>query len=128
MFDSAINFVTAFQYNSIMGILLYWVPLVLCIAGSTFEVKRRFLLDISERNAERAKYERQLEEVQSGARFTATNYYSPSITVGSILGMILLSIIPVINIFRAVFEHAPTLIKQIFDVVEKLFDIPLVPK
>jgi hypothetical protein len=48
--------------------------------------------------------------------------------VGSILGYALLTIIPVANLFAAIFDVAPKVFSSAIKYLEKVFNQPLVPK
>lgn len=51
-------------------------------------------------------------------------YYSPTLTVGLIVWMIIMTITPCINLFALVFDCA----SSVFSWIGKVLDIPLVPK
>ncbi len=54
--------------------------------------------------------------------------YHPSLKVGSILGYALLCIIPIANLFAAIFDVAPKVFRGVIEFLEKVFNQPLVPE
>lgn len=112
MFDSMINYVTTFEFNSMLGILLYWVPLALCVVGYTLRTAKNYMKDRDQRDS-----------VENGA---ATSYY-PTDTVGTLIGRAFVTVCPLANIWAAAFDVAPSLFKKFFDIMARVFDQPLVP-
>lgn len=55
-------------------------------------------------------------------------YYIPTLTVGVILMRIIASIIPFVNIAIFFFECFPRMAYKLFNIMNKFFNIPLVPK
>lgn len=98
-----------------LGVLLYWLPLALCAYGYTIRTWVRYQKDYRERADS--------ESVKAGYRT-----YIPSLTVGSILGYILMTITPVANLFAAIFDVAPKVFSSLINFLEKVFSQPLVPK
>jgi hypothetical protein len=103
MFDWILNF----QFNSLLGVFLYWLPLGFCTYGyliSTWEDYRR---DIK-------------------ARDTHATYY-PQLTIGDVVGRIFVAVAPVINLLAAVFDVAPTVFGRFFNWCGRVLNQPLVP-
>lgn len=106
-----ITFVTD-NYNSILGILLYWVPLSLCVFGYTIRTARNYMEDTTNRAA----------VVKAGS-----GYYHPTDTLGTLIGRGIASIFPVVNIWCALFDIAPLLFQKMFRWFGRVFNQPLVP-
>ena len=109
-------------FNSLVGILLYWVPTALCIVGYTVRTFRNVQTDVKRR--------KECEVAERMAKVTETrscSYYTPTDTIGSLLGRALVSILPIANLWAAMFDVAPIMFKRIFDLFDKVFNQPLVP-
>lgn len=91
-----------------IGMLLYWLPASFCLVGYTLKCWSEVRHDTK-------------------ARETA-QYYSPSITVGTIIGRSILSVIPVANLWAGLFDVAPKLFGDFFEWIGRVFSVPLVPK
>lgn len=100
-------------WNSWLALGLYWMPLALCAYGYTVRSARRFSADRI------ARAEADTEE---------RAYYSPSITIGTLIGYAILSVMPIANLFSAIFDVAPKLFSSLIEWCEKALNIPLVPK
>jgi TRAP-type mannitol/chloroaromatic compound transport system permease small subunit len=107
------NFMTNFQFNNTLGVCLYWVPLVFCVVFYFVRTVRNYVHD---------KKQRELANKPTGS------YYHPTDTVGSLIGRALVSIIPVANIWAAMFDLAPNVFGRLFSVIGNVFNQPLVPK
>jgi len=103
-----VNWIRDFQFNSFLGILLYWVPLSFCWVGYTIRTAQNYMKDKSEREKEK--------------------YYSPTDTIGTLIGRGIASIVPVVNLWAALFDVAPHIFRKAFQWVETVFNQPLVPK
>lgn len=88
------------------GVLLYWVPMVVCVIGYSFKLNDVLKEEFAKRDKALA----------------GEGYYTPSLTVGKLLFYGFLCIIPVVNLWLAVVEFLPKYIGRFF----KIFDIPLV--
>ncbi|KAA0888707.1 hypothetical protein [Oryzomonas rubra] len=107
-----IYYITNFKFNSFIGILLFWVPLAFCAVGYTIRTAKDYMED----KTDRAKAE------------SEGTSYSPTVTVGTLIGRGIVSVVPIANIWAALFDVAPELFSKTFLVIGKLFNIPLVPK
>ena len=110
MFDTILNF----EFNSLLGILLYWVPLSLCLYGYTLRTWVNYQHDVKERALH--------EEQPKG------NFYSPTDTIGTLIGRGIVTIVPVANLWAAAFDVAPKMFRSFFEWIGKVFDMPLVPE
>ncbi len=99
-----LEYVKSFEFTSTIALFVYWMPLLICAIVYLFRTIRMYKEDLSKR--EEAKY------------------YSPTLTVGLIVWMIILAITPCINLFALVFDCA----SSVFTWLGKVLDIPLVPK
>ena len=102
------------QWNSRIALLLYWLPLVLCVYGYMLTIVQRVRKD----RAASAEH-------QSGA---PCSHYHPSITVGSLLGYAVLTVCPALNLLAALFDVAPTVFRGLIRWCGQILDAPLVPK
>lgn len=102
-----LNYVMSFKFNSLLGILLYWAPLAFCAVGYTTRTARNYMDDKQMR-----------EKVQ---------YYTPTDTIGTLIGRALVSVIPIANLWAALFDVAPELFSKAFSWISRVFNIPLVP-
>jgi uncharacterized membrane protein HdeD (DUF308 family) len=101
MIDAAIAWFVAFDFTSQMGLLLYWLPLVLCAIGYVF----RTII----------KYQECCELRAEGKTF-----YSD--TIGVLIGRFILTVVPVLNLFALVFS----VMGGYFKVLAHILDVPLV--
>lgn len=101
------------EWNSWMALFLYWMPLALCTYGYSVEFVQKYR-----------------KELQSRAKAEADekDYYFPSLTLGWIVGHVVLALMPIANMFAAVFDVAPKVFGDLFEWIGKALDIPLVPK
>lgn len=100
-------------WNSFLGILLYWVPLTVCLLGYTMRTMKDIKKDVSKRAAADAD--------------PKNSYYSPTITIGKILGRLFASICPIWNLLAALFDIGGDLIGNIVGFLADKFTQPLVP-
>lgn len=107
MIDSILNF----KWNSLLGICLYWLPMVFCVVFYTIRTAEGYMSDKAKREA-----------AESGK-----SYYSPRETIGGILGRALVSVVPVANLWAAAFDLSPKVFSRLFGWLGKVFDQPLVP-
>ena len=102
-----------------MGPLLYWVPLSFCAYGYTIRTWVNYQKDVATRDA---------EIMQLAKPPVHTVFYRPTDTVGTLIGRALITIIPVANLWAAVFDIAPKVFGSLFKWIGRVFDQPLVPK
>lgn len=100
-------------FNSFFGIILYWVPLTLCVFGYTLRTARNIQVD----RAARAQCERQ-----------QLNFYTPTDKLGDLIGRAVVSIVPLANLWAGLFDVSPVLFRRFFHWVGMAFNTPLVPK
>ena len=105
MIDWLVNIVTNVSFNSTMAICLYWVPMIICLVGYLFDF---------------------VKDYQTDAKNYQESYYDPKLTIGSILGRLIVSVMPVLNLGMALFKHMGNIIKKILLVCEKALNIPII--
>jgi hypothetical protein len=106
-----IDWIVNFQFNGMLGLYLYWAPLLVCaicyIVRSWEDVQK----DIKSREAWNLE----------------PRYYSPTIKLSTVVGRILATVIPVLNLLMMIFDVGPILIGRVMRVLGDTLDIPLVP-
>jgi hypothetical protein len=102
-----IDWIMHFQWNGWLGIFLFWSPLMLCAYGYTVRVWHMYQKDVKDRANDRI--------------------YIPNLTVGTILGYGLLTIMPIANLFAAIFDVGPKVFSGVVRFLERVFTQPLVP-
>lgn len=101
------------KFNSIFGMCLYWLPMLVCIVGYTMRTAKNIQKDKARRT-----------EAEQGDRIT----YRPNDTIGDLIGRALISVIPIGNLWAAVGDVSPELFSRVFEWIGKTFDQPLVPE
>lgn len=109
MIQSIFNFIGSIvsdtSLNGTLAICLYWIPLLVCLVGYIFDFIRDYKADAE-------KYQEP--------------YYNPKLTVGSILGRLIITILPVCNLAVAIFKHLGKIIRKIIEVCADFLDIPII--
>ena len=105
-----IEYVLTFQFNSLLGFLLYWVPLVLCFIGYAV----RTWIDY-------------YDEVARRADCVKTNYsYFPNLTLGVLIRRLFSTVVPGFNILALIFSVGGPMLSSIFEFFGSVLRIPLV--
>lgn len=102
-----INYVLGLWANRWLAVGLYWLPLSMCAWG--------YLLRTS-RNIQRDKM----------LRVDRTGYI-PSETIGGLMGRALVTLVPIANLWAAMFDVGPEVFGKFFRWLGDVFDQPLVP-
>lgn len=123
MIENLQNWMLAFDFTGWMGFGLYWLPLLLCAYGYTVRTWMNYQKDVADREASELLSKSELTKLKSYAP-----YYSPTDTIGILIGRGLASVIPVVNLWAACFDVAPRLFSAMFAWIGRVFDQPLVPK
>ena len=135
---NGINYLLTNWMTGWMGMLLYWLPLSICVVGYTLRTSENYQKDCIEREKYR-NYLKRLKELEGNDeeidRFKRNNYnsdrnssyYSPTDKIGTLIGRALVSIIPVANLWAGMIDVAPRLFHRLIERIEKIFDTPLVP-
>ena len=121
MIESLKLWMMAFDFTSWMGFLLYWLPLSVCAYGYTVRTFLNYQNDVSQREISE-------EARKNDSRITNYSYYSPTDTIGTLIGRGLATVLPVLNMWAACLDIAPKLFSTLFDWTGRIFDQPLVPK
>jgi hypothetical protein len=108
-----IDWILNFRFNSLIGLLMYWLPACFCAVFYTLRCAVDYQKDLAERAA--------AEKKENG-------YYHPGITIGTLIGRGVATILPVVNIWCAAFDLAPSVFARLFRWIGQVFDQPLVPK
>lgn len=101
------------EWNSWIALLLYWLPLAMCAYGYTIRSILKVRRDL---------------EWRRDAEAEGKKFYYPTITVGSLIGYVLISIVPIANLFSAIFDVSPKVFRSFFNFCGRVLDMPLVPK
>lgn len=110
MNDYIPNFVLNFQFNSILGILLYWLPVLFCLVYRSVKTYKDIRYDIEKRNK------------------GGTNHYQEPVTVGSLLFGVFLIFTPAINLLYTIFTTAPAVLNRFFRIIGDILNQPLIPR
>lgn len=97
-----INSITDFSI-----ILVYWVPLLLCLIGYTIRTWVNYRKDVIARELDQ--------------------YYVPTDKIGTLIGRVLVTITPAVNLFVLFFDLAPRFFGNFFVWIERVFNTPVVP-
>jgi len=101
--------------TGLMGLLLYWLPMVGCLILYSIRSGKQYQKDKTYREEDHANNKGEY-------------CYSPTLTIGTLIGRFVVSFIPVANLIALAVDLAPGALRTFFKWVEKTFDIPLVPK
>lgn len=103
----------SYEISRNLAILLYWVPLAFCVFGYSIRTCMNYIKDKRNRDGAMAK--------------KGVGYYVPTDKLGDLIGRGIISVVPVGNIFAAVFDLAPQIFGKLFKWIGATFDQPLVP-
>ena len=103
---------TSFSMTSAMGICLYWIPFFLCFVGYIVRTAHNYITDRRTRSEKESK---------------GLIYY-PTDKIGDIIGRAIVTILPIANIWGAMFDIAPIMFKRFFTWISDIFNQPLVPR
>jgi hypothetical protein len=103
--------------------LTYWLPVVLCIFGYLRQNQEEYKTDV----ANRTEYEKTLSSPNFDPNGSWRPSYTPTLTVGTVVGRIVVSLVPLVNIFKGIYFlfHIGSDIVGFFN---DWLNIPLVPK
>jgi hypothetical protein len=121
MIETLQTWVMNFDFTSWMGFGLYWVPASICACGYTLRTWANYQTDIKDKDRDEA--EKDAESTNHRVKF-----YSPTDTLGALIGRGLVTVLPVSSCRAASFDVAPRLFSSLFTAIGKVFDQPLVPK
>ena len=99
--------------------VLYLAPLTLCFYGYTIRTWINRNKDVKQRRDEENKVIGEYGHVVS---------YSPTDTIGTLVGRMIATVTPIVNIWAALFDVAPEVFNRFFKRIGKILDQPIVPK
>jgi len=111
-------------FNSLFGIILYWVPVSLCLVGYTIRTGANVRAD----RKKRKDVEKVVADNPTTDGYEANRYYNPTDTIGSLVGRAIVTVTPIANLWAALFDVAPFLFGNFFVWIAKVLDQPLVPR
>ena len=97
------EYLTSFEFLSALALFIYWIPAAICLSVY-------FLRCVS-------LYQKDLSKCEE-------KHYSPELTVGLIVWLLICAITPAVNLFALVFDCA----SSVFKWLGGLLNIPLVSK
>jgi hypothetical protein len=98
-----IDYVTSFEFMSMLALFVYWIPLAICVPVYLFRIIGLYKSDLDK---------------------SSNDHYRPELTVGLIVWWVICAITPAVNLFALVFDCA----SSVFEWLGKFLDIPLVAK
>lgn len=119
--DWLINAVNAILMSPTQVFLLFWLPLIVCSVSYT-------ALTIKQTKQDAVKRAKAEAVEASGQKLTHYDEYEPTVTVGTILGRIFISLCPGVNLVNAVFIQSWRLVRNVVETFHDVFNQPLVPK
>lgn len=102
-----LDFILKLPSNRWIAFGLYWLPLAFCVFGYALRTSV---------NANKDRKDRE----------TPGAYYVPRETYGTLIGRALVTILPVANLWAAVFDLAPKIFDGFFERLAKVFSAPIV--
>lgn len=102
-----IDWVLKYWANVWIAVGLYWLPLAVCAVGYVVRTWKNFRDDRAKRTEK---------------------YYTPTDTIGTLIGRGIISVVPVANLCAAAFDLAPDMLSGFINRLAKIFNQPLVPK
>ncbi len=114
--------------NPWFALFLYWLPLSICMVGYTLRTFENYHKDVTARREYLAAKEA-LSRMSDDERSRKTNFlhYSPTDTIGTLIGRALVTIVPIANMWAAIFDVSPRLFCRVIEHIEAIFNQPLVP-
>jgi hypothetical protein len=103
-----IDYLKSIELTGVIGIWLYWLPGAFCTVFYIIRTARNYIQDKNNRES--------------------SKWYSPTDTIGTLIGRGIVSIVPIANLLAAIFDLAPEVFGKFFKYLDKLFNQPLVPK
>lgn len=98
-----LDWIKNYQFNNTLALYTYWIPLGVCVTVYIFRFVERYRDDLKK---------------------SEETYDVPTLTIGVIVGHLLLAITPAVNLFAMVFDCMGSILKWF----GRVLDIPLVKK
>lgn len=105
MIDAVMAWLANFDFTGRMGLMLYWLPVVVCAQGYLMRTVKRYRECVA-------------------ARAAGKHFHSD--TIGTLLGRLIATFCPVLNLLAAICDLGPKLLAGFFQRIGKMFDQPLV--
>ena len=115
-----IDSILSYWANPWIAFFLYWLPLSLCTVGYTLRTFENYYKDVTNRD--------EYEKEKSKNPESMAAYYSPTDTIGTLIGRAIVTIVPICNLWASVFDISPRLFGKLIRQIELIFNQPLVPK
>lgn len=106
-----VGWIVNFNFLSLAGVLWYWVPLAICLLGYALRTWRNYRIDVDNRQS-------------CPSRFRV---YTPTDTVGNLLGRVIKSVVPILNILAVITDVGPELGRRYFKWLHRVLTQPVVP-
>jgi hypothetical protein len=110
-------------FNSWIGMCVYWLPVLICAIGYTLRTINNAAKDVVSRE-ENAKLQ---EEAKKIGNKVFHDYY-PTDTVGTVIGRIIVTVLPVANFWAALVDLTPKFWCEVGRFLNRVFSQPLVPR
>lgn len=112
MMEKVYEYVPQFMLNNsiIWGLLLYWLPMVVCAVYYSQQFVVYYRKDLAAREG---------TEINE--------FYRPQLTVGAIISSIVVIGMPILNLLYAVCKAAPVMFAGFFSWCGRMFTFPIVP-
>lgn len=112
-----IEFIKNLPSSPYFTLLFYWLPVFICIIGTIIRTVCQYRSDLARR-----------AEAMTADPRSSRSIYTPTLKVGTIIGRVLGSVIPVVNVCYAVFSLIPEAMGGLFKWLDRTFDFDLVPR
>lgn len=107
MIDTILNWLATFDFTGRMGLLLYWLPVMICAQGYLARTIKRYRAAVALRDK---------------------GQFFRSDTVGTLIARAFATFCPVFNLLAMICDLGPKLLGGFFTKIGKAFDRPLVSK
>lgn len=106
-----IDFVLNFQFNTLLAVYLYWLPLAVCLVGYTVRTVKHYRKEVARRED-----------------YIRSNYhcFDTTLTLGVVVGRLFCAVVPGLNILAMIFSVGGPMLRDIFEFFSDLLNIPLV--
>lgn len=109
------DFILNFEFNSWLGLGLYWLPLVVCAVGYALRIASGLRKDYEAR------------EGRDRSDDWVNRTYNPDITLGYIVWRVIVTVCPVVNLWSVITDIGGELLGKALTALDQFFRIPLIP-